>query len=140
MNMDAHDSISKYGPSSDQPDLRFKNESVIHFDPENRGFTIVLNKDLKRWKRKLEELKNLNVAWSGITFTIGTAGLSIIASFITKNTKFISITAILATICLALVIYAVLRWKMYESNIPSIAIDILTDLPKLSDGEVNESR
>jgi len=120
--------------------LSFKRESVVKFDPENSAATEILDKDLKRWRRKLEKLQELKIPWSTICFGIGTAGISITAAFIDKNTPLFSLPAFSAGFFIILIIISIMLWKLYESNIPEIVNDILMDMPKFNkNGEKDES-
>lgn len=143
MNADRSSNQTITIPASDstKPEaLIYQSNNVVKRDPENKTATEVLDKDIKRWKRKLEELKRLRVPWSTICFGIGTSGASFVLPFINSNTKLVSIQSGLAIIFVVLILVAIMLWKIYECNIPKIAEDILLDLPRLNaSGEQNES-
>lgn len=142
MDVDRSPSQTITIPASDsnREALIYQSNNVVKRDPENKTATEVLDKDIKRWKRKLEELKRLRVPWSTICFGIGTSGVSFVLPFINANTKLISIQSGLTIIFMVLILVAIMLWKIYECNIPKIAEDILMDLPRLdTSGEQNES-
>ena len=130
-------------PKSDSTDtslLTYASNNVVKCDPENKIATEVLDKDIKRWRRKLEELERIKVPWSTIFFGLGSFGLSTVFPYINISTQLVSIPACVLLLSLFLMLIAVMLWKIQECNIPKIAKEILMDLPKTNErGEKNGS-